>query len=156
MWGCTIPHRSLRRLSQCLCIRRDRYTRAQRRSSPYTRGSRAVPLYSRDSTFSLRLTLAYILDHAVCCDTAASSGRSLHLIISQLRSKYTSSNCPNHVRRTKSSIKKRIILRRTVRSMFGEQTFAQLRTSFTSTKPIGLLGTGAQDVHLDFHTAPEL
>ena len=39
-----------------------------------------------------------------------------------------SSNCPNHVRRTKSSIKKRIIVRRTVRSMFGEQTFAQLRT----------------------------
>ena len=33
-----------------------------------------------------------------------------------------------HVRRTKSSIKKRIIVRRTVRSMFGEQTFAQLRT----------------------------
>ena len=28
----------------------------------------------------------------------------------------------------KSSIKKEIIVRRTVRSMFGEQTFAQLRT----------------------------
>ena len=41
-----------------------------------------------------------------------------------------SSNCPNHVRRTKSSIKKRIIVRRTLRSMFGEQTFAQLRTGF--------------------------
>ena len=27
---------------------------------------------------------------------------------------------------------------------------------FTSTKTVGLLGTGAQDVHLDFHTAPEL
>ena len=27
---------------------------------------------------------------------------------------------------------------------------------FTSTETIGLLGTGAQDVHLDFHTAPEL
>ena len=39
-----------------------------------------------------------------------------------------SSNCPNHVRRTKSSIKKRIIVRRTVRSMLGEQTLAQLRT----------------------------
>ena len=39
-----------------------------------------------------------------------------------------SSNCPNHVRRTKCSVKKRIIVRRTVRSMFGEQTFAQLRT----------------------------
>ena len=43
-----------------------------------------------------------------------------------------SSNCLNHVRRTKSSIKKRIIVRRTVRSMFGEQTFAQLRTGFTA------------------------
>ena len=42
----------------------------------------------------------------------------------------SSSNCPNHVRRTKSSIKKRIIVRWTVRSMFGEQTFAQLRTGF--------------------------
>ena len=47
------------------------------------------------------LTLAYILDHAVCCASAASSGRSLHLIISQLRTKYTSSNCPNHVQRSK-------------------------------------------------------
>ena len=36
-------------------------------------------------------------------------------------------NSSNHVRRTKSSIKKQIIVRRTVRSMFGEQTFAQLR-----------------------------
>ena len=25
---------------------------------------------------------------------------------------------------------------------------------FTSTETVGLLGTGAQDVHLDFHTAP--
>ena len=48
------------------------------------------------------------------------SGQSLHLIISQLRTKYSSSNCPNHVRRTKS--KKRIIVRRTVRDIFCEQT----------------------------------
>ena len=27
---------------------------------------------------------------------------------------------------------------------------------FTSTENVGLLGTGAQDGHLDFHTAPEL
>ena len=27
---------------------------------------------------------------------------------------------------------------------------------FTATETVGLLGTGAQDVHLDFHTAPEL
>ena len=27
---------------------------------------------------------------------------------------------------------------------------------FTSTETVGLLGTGAQDVHLDFHTAPAL
>ena len=27
---------------------------------------------------------------------------------------------------------------------------------FTSTETVGLLGTGAQDSHLDFHTAPEL
>ena len=26
----------------------------------------------------------------------------------------------------------------------------------TSTETVGILGTGAQDVHLDFHTAPEL
>ena len=26
---------------------------------------------------------------------------------------------------------------------------------FTSTETVGLLGTGAQDGHLDFHTAPE-
>ena len=27
---------------------------------------------------------------------------------------------------------------------------------FTSTATVGLLGTGAKDGHLDFHTAPEL
>ena len=27
---------------------------------------------------------------------------------------------------------------------------------FTSTETVGLLATGAQDGHLDFHTAPEL
>ena len=31
-----------------------------------------------------------------------------------------------------------------------------LKCCFTSTETIGLLGMGAQDVHLDFHTAPEL
>ena len=28
--------------------------------------------------------------------------------------------------------------------------------SFTSTETVGLLGTGAQYIHLDFHTEPEL
>ena len=31
-----------------------------------------------------------------------------------------------------------------------------LKRCFTSTETVGLLGTGAQDGHLDFHTAPEL
>ena len=31
-----------------------------------------------------------------------------------------------------------------------------MKWCFTSTETVGLLGTGAQDVHLDFHTAPEL
>ena len=31
-----------------------------------------------------------------------------------------------------------------------------LKCCFTSTETVSLLGTGAQDVHLDFHTAPEL
>ena len=31
-----------------------------------------------------------------------------------------------------------------------------LKCCFTSTKTVGVLGTGAQDGHLDFHTAPEL
>ena len=48
-----------------------------------------------------------------------------------------SSNCLNHVRRTNSSIKKRIIVRRTVRSMFGEQAFAQLRTGFRNRETTG-------------------
>ena len=34
--------------------------------------------------------------------------------------------------------------------------FGWLKCCFTSTETVGLLGTGAQDVHLDFHTAPEL
>ena len=31
-----------------------------------------------------------------------------------------------------------------------------LKCCFTSTETVGLLGTGAQDGHLNFHTAPEL
>ena len=31
-----------------------------------------------------------------------------------------------------------------------------LKCYFTSTETVGLLGMGAQDVHLNFHTAPEL
>ena len=31
-----------------------------------------------------------------------------------------------------------------------------MKCCFTSIETIGLLGTGAQDGHLDFHTAPEL
>ena len=31
-----------------------------------------------------------------------------------------------------------------------------LKCCFTSTETVGLFGMGAQDVHLDFHTAPEL
>ena len=31
-----------------------------------------------------------------------------------------------------------------------------LKCCFTSTETIGLLGMGAQDIHLNFHTAPEL
>ena len=31
----------------------------------------------------------------------------------------------------------------------------QSGSRFTSTETAGLLGTGARDVHLDFHTAPE-
>ena len=31
-----------------------------------------------------------------------------------------------------------------------------LKCGFTSTETVGLLGTGDQDGHLDFHTAPEL
>ena len=34
--------------------------------------------------------------------------------------------------------------------------FLLLKCCFTSTETVGLFGTGAQDGHLDFHTAPEL
>ena len=34
--------------------------------------------------------------------------------------------------------------------------YSEKKDGFTSTETVGLLGTGAQDVHLDFHTAPEL
>ena len=32
----------------------------------------------------------------------------------------------------------------------------KLKCCFSSTETVGLIGTGAQDVHLDFHTAPEV
>ena len=33
---------------------------------------------------------------------------------------------------------------------------SQVQCCFASTETVGLLGTGAQDGHLDFHTAPEI
>ena len=46
-----------------------------------------ITLWGMIKVYWLDLTLAYILDHAVCCASAASSGRSLHHITSQLRMK---------------------------------------------------------------------
>ena len=37
-----------------------------------------------------------------------------------------------------------------------EQEGMVMKCCFTSTETVGLLGTGAQDGHLDCHTAPEL
>ena len=53
------------------------------------------------------------------------------------------------------------------RSQLGKEVFLVLKRTelnivimveccFTSTETVGLLGTGAQDGYLDFHTAPEL
>ena len=36
------------------------------------------------------------------------------------------------------------------------QNLGWMKCCFTCTETVGLLGTGAQDGHLDFHTAPEL
>ena len=65
-------------------------------------------------TFWIMLSTALLLQvQAEAC---------MHLFISQLRMKHSSSYCPNHVRWTKSLIKKQIIVHRTVLSMFSEQT----------------------------------
>ena len=99
-------------------------------------------LWGMMKVYWLDLTLAFIFDHAVCCASAASSGRSLHLITSCLRTK-KSLDCPNHVWWTKNinGLKRNnrgvpwwVIVHWTVRSMFGEQTFAQLRTGFRQTE----------------------
>ena len=37
-----------------------------------------------------------------------------------------------------------------------ERAHVVVECCFMSTETVGLLGTGAQDGHLDFHTAPEL
>ena len=77
--------------------------------------------------WSVLTWLAHILAHAVCCTSVASSGWSLHLIISQLRMKYSSSNCLNHVRRTDSSVKQWITVCWTVWGMFSEQTVCPIK-----------------------------
>ena len=47
-------------------------------------------------------------------------------------------------------------LRHVFRFYADECTLREVECCFTSTETAGLLGTGAQDGHLDFHTAPEL
>jgi len=91
-----------------------------------------IILWWRIKVYWLNLTLAYILYHAVCCASATNSSRSLYLIISQLRTKYSLSNCPNNARRTKSSIKKRIIVRGTQCPKYVRRTNTSpmLRTGF--------------------------
>ena len=37
-----------------------------------------------------------------------------------------------------------------------DPNYARVECCFTFTETVGLLGTGAQDGHLDFHIAPEL
>ena len=44
-------------------------------------------LWGMIKVYWLDLSLAYIFHHAVCCASAASPGRSLHLITSQLRTR---------------------------------------------------------------------
>ena len=39
--------------------------------------------------------------------------------------------------------------------LLGRGTQVVVECCFTSTETVGLLGTGAQDGHLDFHTPPE-
>ena len=41
-------------------------------------------------------------------------------------------------------------------SFCGSKLCRLVECRVTSTETVGLLGTGAQDGHLDFHTAPEL
>ena len=75
----------------------------------------------------LDLTLAYIFKSIMLSAARLPQVRAKACISLQASWEWrNSSNCPNNVRRTKSSIKKRIIVRRIVRSMFGEQTFVQL------------------------------
>ena len=50
----------------------------------------------------------------------------------------------------------RIFRHQNRRSMDRFSLLLVLKCCFTCTETVGLLGTGAQDVHLDFHTVPEL
>ena len=45
---------------------------------------------------------------------------------------------------------------RTATSTFTQRLSSGVQCCFTSIETVGLLGTGAQDGHLDFHTTPEL
>ena len=79
------------------------------------------------------MTKVYWLDFSLhfgsCCllRVCHKFGPNVHLIISQLRTKHSSLNCPNHVWQTKSSIKKQVIVRRTVQSMFSQQTLRPVK-----------------------------
>ena len=79
----------------------------------------------------LDLTLAYIFSIMLSAAPLPQVQAEACIALQASWKQVNSSNCPNHVWRTKSSIKKWIKVHRTVRSMFGEQTFAQLRTGFS-------------------------
>ena len=44
----------------------------------------------------------------------------------------------------------------TFTQLLGSENIDLVKCCFTSTETVGLLATGARDVHLDFHTPPEL
>ena len=55
-----------------------------------------------------------------------------------------------------ATFRRRFLTKKTRNTVCILFNFLWLKCCFTSTETVGLLGTGAQDGHLDFHTAPEL
>ena len=81
---------------------------------------------------------------SVCCDTAYKSSKPQDLIVHSDDSS------------TKDYSQGGASLSSKVRPPSAVTVQPGLKCCFTSTETVGLLGTGAQDVHLRFHTPPEI
>ena len=95
-----------------------------------------ITLWRMIKVYWLDLTLAYILESCCLLHFCCKFGLKLASHYQQLRTKHSSSNCLNHVQRSKSPIKKWIVVHWTVWSMFNKQAVRPVKNGLKAVSEV--------------------